>query len=432
LPRGATGRLYTTEVSRATRGSLKDQGRVEEALQRAQILHVTRSGQYDLNKANDRFNWRIQASLASHELGIYKERVDAARVDMAHQGRLRTGKPPLGWDWDRNTKAPVPNARFPVVQAICRDALHLSTYELSEKYHIHPATIRNLLRNPFIAGWPAKRWFPHNGDRDWVGPSYLASSDQWIWPTQQADYPAACTLEEWHQIQQALAKRRDLREKRYSDIGWCRDIVRFRGYEHLQPRLGVWKCPGVRVLTYELAPRGVPRLYIAREAVHAAATAEILAILRDTEDLPGCLESARPKPQIPIADTGGTIRALEADLDDLMLLEGRYTRAGDEERLASLHRKQQAIEKEIKALRAQIIAAQSPIAIDAGTALVLLTIRDPAGFWERALNPERRIVANGLLERVLVAIEPRPRGFGTGYLREVVGVTRSPYFRHGE
>jgi DNA invertase Pin-like site-specific DNA recombinase len=432
LPRGHGGRLYTTEVSRLTRGDLAARGRIQGALQRAQIRHITRGREYDLTSADDRFVWEIEAGVSGYELGRFKQRVDAARIDMAHQGRLRNGCPPFGWDWDRNTKQPVPNVYFPVVQAICRDAPSLSTYALSRKYHINPVTVLELLRNPFIAGWPAKRHFPHNGDKEWIKPSYLAPPEQWIWPVQQAEYPAACTLEEWHLIQQALDRRRNLREKQGSDAGWCRDVIRFQGYDR-QPKLGTRVGVGVRELTYALTPDGQPRLYIARSTVHEAASREILAILQDTQRLPAQLEAARPKPSAPIADATGTISALEADLDDLVLLEARYTRAGDQERLAPIHRKQQALEKELKTLRAQIVAARAPIAIDTGTAKVLLALgRQAPAWWEQTTDTEKRRIASGLLERVLVAIEPRPRGFGGSYLREVVEVVRAAPFRHEE
>lgn len=438
LPRGAGGRLYTTEVSRLTRGDLAARGRIQGALQRAQIRHITRGREYDLTSADDRFVWEIEAGVSGYELGRYKQRVAAARVDMAREGRLRTGKPPLGWAWDKNLERPVPNHLFPVVQALCRDALSLSTYELAKKYHIHPQTILNLLRNPFIAGWPAKRWFPHNGERDWVGSSHLLKPDQWIWPTRQADYPAACTLAEWHEIQAALDRRRELREKRNSDSGWCRDVVRFVGYEGLQPRLGTWKCPRVQVLTYELTPRGVPRLYIAREAVHAAAGEALLALLKNSAKLREGLALAERQAQAPIAyaDPTREIEALQEDLADLQLVEARLGRQGGGEALEANLRRQRAIEKQIKTLREQAIAARPPIALSDGLQKTLTALEDPAGWWGWCLASREyatlRGLARGLLQQVLVVVEPRSRGVGKGYRREVVGVKVRDGFSIGE
>jgi DNA invertase Pin-like site-specific DNA recombinase len=432
LPRNSTGRLYTTEVSRLTRGDLAARGRIQGALQRAQITHITRGRSYDLTSADDRFVWEIEAGISGYELGRYKQRQAAARVDMALEGQLRTGKPPMGWTWDRNLKRPVPNALFPVVQAICRDALTCSTYELSERYGISAATILNLLRNPFIAGWPAKRWFPHNGEREWIGPSHLLKAEKWIWPKAQADYPAACTLDEWHEIQAALDKRRELREKRNSDAGWCRDVIRFVGYEEAQPRLGTWKCPRVEaVLTYELAPKGVPRLYIARDKVHAAATVEILAILKNSSKLAKAIEAFQeaPKPPFAYSDTNAQIATLEGELDALTREQGRMLRENNTERLASISRTMQAIEKELKPLRAAAKAAARPIALDTGSLKLLRAITGgkAENLWAIATDTEKRSMANALLSCILVRVEPGPKGFGAGYRREVVGIASHPW-----
>jgi DNA invertase Pin-like site-specific DNA recombinase len=428
LPRGAGGRLYTTEVSRLTRGDLAARGRIQGALQRAQIVHITRGRAYDLTSADDRFVWEIEAGISGYELGRYKQRQEAARVDMALEGKLRTGRPPLGWTWDRNLKRPVPNSQFPIVQAICRDALISSTYELAERYGIHPQTILNLLRNPFIAGWPAKRWFPHNGEREWVGPSHLLKADKWIWPKEKADYEAAITLEEWHEIQQALDRRWERKEKRNSDTGWCRDVVRFRGYEEIQPHLGTWKCKGAAaVLTYEITPKGVPRLYISRDKVHAAAEAEILDALRHSDELIARARELLKVPKAPIA-YGDPQREMDSLMKEHQAIGRLLARAMGEDNaiaIASHLANQKALEKEITRLQAAARAAASPIALSLPTINLLETIRNrPEKVWQRLDYSEKRMAANALLSRVLVAVEPRPKGFGTGYHREVVAVSR--------
>jgi DNA invertase Pin-like site-specific DNA recombinase len=418
----STGRLYTTEVSRLTRGDLAARGRIQGALQRAQITHITRGRSYDLTSPDDRFVWEIEAGISGYELGRYKQRQAAARVDMALEGQLRTGKPPMGWTWDRNLKRPVPNALFPVIVAICRDALTCSTYELSERYGISAATIRNLLRNPFIAGWPAKRWFPHNGEREWIGPSHLLKAEQWIWPKAQADYPAACTLEEWHQIQAALDKRRDLHEKRNSDAGWCRDVIRFAGYEEAQPRLGVWKHARGQVLTYELAPKGVPRLYIARDKVHDAATAAILETLKTTDLLELAAHFAR-KPQAPIAYSPGgrDMASLERKLNTLNGLLAEAIDEGDAIQIASIRANVKGVGAELRALQNAAKAAASPIALSQPHLRLLSALKEEGEqVWSVADNSAKRAVANALLLRVLAAIEPQSRA----YRRDVIGVTR--------
>ncbi len=435
LPRDHGGRLYTTEVSRATRGSLKDQARVEEALTRASVLHITRGGSFNLRVANDRLMWRLQASLASHELGVYKERVEAARIEMTLAGKLRTGRPPFGYWWDKNTETAQPDPdKFPVLQRLCIDAFTHSTYELEEMYGIPQATILNALRNPFIAGWPAKRWFPHNGERDWVGSSCLAPSDQWLWPQQPGSYPAACTLEEWHAIQAALDRRRDERAKRDTDDGWCKDVVRFVGAEEMRPRLGVWKYPGKRVLTYELQVPGRGRWYIARDLVHSAAEAAILEALADRDGFLRALAefAAGPQAPLPTADLPREIKALEDRLDALGEQEEEAAAAGDLEEVGSLKRRRDRLKKELAEKRGQMRAA-SPIAQVSGPFIrsFMRTVESRAAEgWSRLTATEKRAAALVVLERVLVIVEPqaedtRPIKRGRPpWRREVVEVRR--------
>src|SRR2546428_11255310 len=136
LPRGHGGALWTTEVSRLTRGNLSDRARVFEGLSRAGVRHHTRGGAYDLNNASDLMRWEIETTVASHELGVYKDRVQAARIEMTLEGRPRTGKVPCGWWWDRNAtnpdgskgRAQIDPRWFPVVQAMLQETLYLSTY----------------------------------------------------------------------------------------------------------------------------------------------------------------------------------------------------------------------------------------------------------------------------------------------------------------
>jgi DNA invertase Pin-like site-specific DNA recombinase len=403
LPPRNTGRLYTPEVSRATRGNLTDQGRVEDALMRAQILHITRAGDYDLSRANDRFNWRIQASLASHELGLYKERVEAARLEMALEGKLLTGKPPLGWTWDKNKEQAVPNHLFPVVQAICRDAHSLSCYELAEKYNLPRMTILNLLRNPFIAGWPAKRFFPHNGERDWLSASHRVPPGQWIKSKKKADHLAACTLEEWEAIQRVLDQRRELREKRHSADGWCRDVLRFQGYEDRQPRLGS-RSTTYQELIYELQIAPSRRLYVARDTVHAAAEAEVLDILRDAGALHDRLRRLHESPKPPASTAGleWEIAALERRMGTLLDMQAEALETGDVEAVAEIRKKRADTKQKRDALLAQAKAAAPPIALTE--------------------SATKRLLTRALLERVLVSCEPQPGR--RAWRREVVQIRR--------
>ena len=450
LPRAHGGFLWTTEVARLTRGSLPDRARIYESLLRPSVVHCTRAGRFDLSDTHQLHFWEDQAESASYELGIYKDRVAAARLEMALEGRIPTGRPPYGWLWDRNVKnadgskgaVTTHPSRFPVVQAICRDALHLSIYALEERYGVHYNTIWELLRNPFVCGYPARRNFPHNGDRVrqdngevWVCPSDRVPRDRWIWPNQPGDYEPACTREHWEAIQIALDGRRETRAKTGSPNGWCRDVVRFVGDDR-RCRLSSKAWDGISIPTYELSVnRGEhTQIYIRRETVHEHA----LAVVRDVLCQPDALligldayrASRRPASASDAAALESEIARAERLLDTLLDRELRAADAGDAREVASVVRQRDQYKRELAASEAALKALASQSSADPAVEelLALLAAVNPADLpdlWDTLDDHDRRRVVAGLIEVILCRVD-RP---GYRWRREVEEVRVREFLR---
>lgn len=452
LPRGHGGGLWTTEVARLTRGSLPDRARLYEALVRPGIIHCTRAGRFDLSDTHQLHFWEDQAESASYELGVYKDRVQAARVEMILEGRIPTGHPPFGWVWDRNVAnpdgsrgAPVADLpRFAIVEALCAEAPHLSTYRLAEKYGLTQNTVINLLRNPFVCGWPAKRFFPHEGAKTrtdngepWLNPSIKAPVDQWIWAEQPGNWPAACTRDEWETIQRALDERRDARAKTGSACGWCRSVVRFVGYEP-RARLGSRVCSGGTQLVYELSAsrRDYPSLWVLREEVHAAALAAIAGLLADPVGIQRGVDlymAARRPENIPDASAlEAEVARLERLTDSLLDRELRAMDAGDTREVGSIMRLRADYKRQMDGTEAVLKALRSQINADPAVDDLLLLLQefdsaDLAAAWEEAFDDTaRQRMVSGIIAEIPCRVE---RSSGYWWRREVESPVLRPYFR---
>lgn len=434
LPRGAGGCLWTTEVSRLTRGSLADRAIVYEALSHAAVIHCTRDREYDLRKASDLYYWETETAQARRELGVYKERVESARLEMLAEGRIPTGKPPFGWWWDRNEKNPNGSRgrirphpeQFPIVQALCREVHHLSTYHLAARYGLPQPLIYYLLANPFICGQPARRHWPHGGERKrqdngepWQNASERLPRLQWIWPDQDGDYEPACTREEWDLIQRVLADRRKRPGHTGIDNAWCRDVVRFAGCPAEHARLAAKGNKPWQKLVYEASlPRGSTLPWIEREAVHAAAQEAILALLADPDRLrwgiDTYLASRRDLRVIPEdASLGEAVRTYERKLDALLDRELDAAERRDVEDLASIRRQRDEYKRCLAAARAQVAALSTSRPPDDGVDGLIAWLPEVgaetlAGAWERIDDAGRRIVTRGLVEVILCRVEQDP------------------------
>jgi DNA invertase Pin-like site-specific DNA recombinase len=424
LPRDAGGVLYVTELSRLTRGSHSQAGRILDALERANILIRTRERYYDLRNASEEALLHFHRYVARMELQLIKQRVTATRSDMVRQGKITTGRAPFGYEWSRDQHTLVKNDReFPRLVEICQRALHESCYRLGREYGIPPCTITTVLRNPVICGWPARRHGPHHDTKPWINPYIRLTKEDWDWPEQQnTAYPHACTKEEWDHLQEVLDRRCKKRAEIGSPDGWCRNLVRFIGADgaplhNHTARLGSNHSGRHTFLTYEIGGEGSPKLYVDRDAVHQAAEAAVRAagcepvrLQRVIKEYRACIGIGQEP------DTVADIHILEAQLikyrDGLDGLLEREIHAEDPEEAASIARVRAAHRREINRLKSELQGARERPdripALDTILNVLPLLLANFEEVWAELSAGGRREVATGFLESVPVQVTPHP------------------------
>lgn len=260
--------LYVVNTARVSRGLLTERGMLQDLFISQQVLVRTMAGVTDLAVADERLLYEFQGALAHHYLLRYKEDVARTRAVQLQQGRVRNGSVPYGYTWNKDLKQPQPHpTRFPVLQAMCRDAFVLSDRRLGQKYQVPITTIQTALRSPMIAGWPAQTTGYRPGTKRVI---YLPR-EQWVMPEQAGTYETAMTWEDWLRLQDVRSARRKGRGGHtLQPDGWCRDVVQFAAAPG-PVRLGSYNNGyGRQYPTYERPTTGPPILYVARAAVHEA------------------------------------------------------------------------------------------------------------------------------------------------------------------
>lgn len=439
LPPGAQGLVYVMEVDRLSRGLLSERGEIQETLARAGIRVRTPGGIIDLANPDQALLYEFKGSLARHELQRYRQRVRYAWDELLRQGRVITGGKRFGYDWDYQHKRLIPvEPEFSVVVELFERAFTVSTHRLAVEFGIPQPTLDRILHNPVYTGWPAR----HLKKVRWNGPKQTSAGrwlplDEWTWPEEPGDYPAAVSREKFLALQQVLARRFKRREKTRTTEGWCKDVVEFEGREGLLIELGSHQARGEGFLTYTTTQRQLPRSYIARETVHAAAREALLRALDDAGALSGLLrqqmarESAEAASRASARDPGAITLEIEERrrrLDDLLL---REQDARDAEERASIGRVRDRLREEIRE-RQRLLDRSLPPAPASAELLLLLArlaeVRAPGErLWEHLTESDRRLIANGLLARIVVRITPQPKR--RPWLREVVAVEYPPGLR---
>lgn len=424
LPEGTGGVVYVMEVDRLSRGILTERGVVQDALARAGIRIRTPSGLTDLSNLDQTLLFEVRGSLARHELQRFKQRVRATLDNLVRSGQVRSGAAGYGYRWDKNLAQLVPHdEEFPKLQAMCRDALTLSSLQLEKRYGISYRRILGILRNPAICGWPAERWKKVRS-KTGVPVMRLSGREKWLWPERQGDYPPACTREEWEAVQAAIDGRRLGRDRYGVENCYCRDVVEFVQAPGAVT-LGAWGDLKRHYDTYERSGWGGVRLYIARDTVHAAAEDAILTLSRDRTALLNALEAYRDAravetPQRAPGDALGARIAVERrKLDELLR---RELLEDDPERRASLDRVRREVAAEVKRLseEQERRKRERPFIPALDLALPVLLERDLGAAWADADERTKRLIANALLERVevvCVKVEGERR-----WVREVLSV----------
>lgn len=392
--------VYVMEADRLSRGVLTERGTVQETIQAAGILIRTPGGWCDLADPDQLLLHEVKGSLARHELLRYKDRVETSRRTMTRTGKLLTGRPPMGYQWSKDHEQPFPDPKlFPILQEACRRVLTVSVHRLAREYGLCEETLLRALRNPTIAGWPARKW-RREDDVTWRLPV-----EEWVWPEQAGDYPAACTLDEWHAIQRALAARYRLRGKTGTANNWCVEVVRFVGRDEPAICTSRWLGTGrpdfKPILTYAIRQHA-SYLYIPRDDVHERAEAKLRELwqrLPQEHYLPFVATTRAT----PARDEEALRRDLERLRQELANLRRQEARAEDEEDQLAEQTAQAAVKKEIEALKAELARRRQPVAdVDEATRLSLEMMaagKVPNPTDETAL----RLLARGLL-RVEITI----------------------------
>lgn len=429
-PRG-DARLYVSEISRLSRAGMQEMGALVETFQQAGVLIRDRSRLYDLSVPNDLLFFSFIASIGHHERGKYSERIKMAYEKNLRNGKIRNGQAPWGYIWSKGegNLLAVP-AKFAVLQQCCADALTVSVYRLASRYSVAPSTLYQTLTNPAICGWPA-RCFARRAD----GSQYRLPRAEWVWPERENDtYPHACTRAQWEAIQRALADRYHRRAKTGETDGWCRDLVRFVDGPQECRLASSARKNGNPPLIYRAKHAADNRYYILRSVVHAAAYAELAAILGDPALLMVGLarsQEAQEREAAAVSDTG-----LADATQRLAALRRRYQEAVDREYDAqeplrsALRERRLRLEGEVRQTDAELVLLQQQQRQDdsRGQALAALPelAADFATVWEGLPDAGRRALAHLLLASVDVRCVFAGRGKRA--VREVIAVRRVEWF----
>lgn len=429
LPPRTGGRIYCMDADRLSRGSRQERGRIYDAISGAGLLLRTPAGLLNAADAAEGLLLEVKGALARHELLQFKQRLAAGRAVLVREGKIRCGRVPFGYRWDRNLRAVVTHPEeFPVLQRLCQDALTQSCAKLGERYASHGLYYQRVLltlRNPVICGWAPHRY--HDSG------SYAAPREQWIWPEQPGDWEPAISREEWEHLQEVLDSRRCARVKPGSSRGWCRDVIRFEGVEG-PIQLGTVCNWQDRAPVYQYRPdRNIARHYVKRALVHDFAAAAVrLAFSRPREVL-AAMEEWRhllARQQHSAADPDAIRRQIVGLRDELRDLGEKELVERDEERKAvwmDLSRRKSAT---IKVLKQQIDQAhQRPTVVPRMSHLapVLEAAADRwEEFWEERLtDDDRRLYVNTVLASLTVRIITGHSN--RSWRREIVAVEYQPW-----
>ena len=416
MPPGEGGILFVWEISRLSRGSRMERARIADALERASILVVTPSQQYDLTDPDSDFMFALLSQQARREQVVYKRRIRDTREASLELGKIRNGRAPWGYVYDRETKTLAADpARFSHLVAACREVVTESVRTVAERHGVDSRVLQNTLTNPKICGWPALiTGMSKNGTTTTRLPRH-----RWREAGRRNDtYPHACSREEFDRIQQVLAYRAKTKVKTKGEMGWCRDLVWFPEapgpvvlgatgsrliYERREKREGHWR---------RLA-------YIERETVHAAAYEALMALLTAPQSLPLFARAYEAYQRHSAAQKAaeGSQERLEERLADL---RRRYREAVDAEFDATprlreaLTERRLRLETELDDLEERL--AQMSAAAEPDPSILLLLESLPAlgeaikRDWEEWTDPRRRELANIFIQRIVCCCQPQARG----------------------
>lgn len=448
LPEGQGGLILVTALDRLSRGTMRERGWIADVLIRAHILIVTPGSTYDLRNPDHLMVFGVISSVAHYSLGRYKQDIQLRFTELRERGRSVNLAPPFGYRRpvavDRKqtlTWEPHPD-RWPLLLAWIADIDRLSTRQIAAKYGVQQCLVYDTLTNPAIAGFPHRRYRSARGVRDWhtkdgSAPLMRLPRAEWVPPQEAGDYPPACTWERWQQVQQILASRRNQKAGRGDNSnGWCRDILRFKGYPGHRPHLSRLPYPpeDERHLTYEVFRQGQPALYVPRAVVHRHAEAMLARVFRDPDlvalslDQYHRLQQEEAEIKREQSDLIAIQRQIEEHREQLVVLELRAGR-GDEEQQRANERAQERLREAISSLKAAVSALARPVVtvpdLDRTEPVIRANLHKLAEWWESASGDERRAIAAAFILAIVVETAPVPGQLA--WRREVVQDSYQPW-----
>jgi len=376
----------------------------------------------------------VEALFARSELSIFKKRMSMARDNLTRTGRSTNLVAPYGYLPDRLAKTWLPHPeRFEIVRSWCREAQQDSLLVIAARWGVAYDLVNRTLKNPSIAGWPCRRYRTTTERKR----ERVLNPDEWVWPERAGDYPPIVSLEEWHAVQAAIARRRTERSKRGGHVnGWARDVIVFAGHEDRRPRLSSQFNGGEteRRPIYEIITAAGHRIYIDRPIVHDAAL-DALAVLfrrpRAVERLVSAYLAARAKEKAAPAlreDRQDAQKTLIIVRRKLVRIEEQILETEDEERLLALTPLRERLTSEAKGLTRGLQAPASVVpANDAMEALlpvleeVLPHLRD---YLEEMIAEQDHEALYTLTTAFIrsIVVDVRLNATGTRYTREVTDI----------
>lgn len=428
------GRLLCTALDRLSRGTQREVGEIRDRIAAAGVKVRTLAQEFDLSNPDDQLVFGMLTVVGRYGLERYRHDVRLRMEQLTRKGELTTGSAPYGYRWqkgkgkERGRLEPVPE-EFAAVQALFRDAPHLSMAKLSARYQIPRPTVFYILHNPVYTGWP-HRHTAWKKREDGKTSSRILPEHQWgLKAERPGNYPPAVTVEQFYAVRQALQRRWCERAKTTEADGWCRRLLVLEGWEGARTQLGSIDHEKTPCYTF-IHPETKSRRSYPREPIHAAATEAILATFNNIESLKRAIASWEERQAGSQGDRDRLRMELETLRGKLADLTVEMAGSDSEDRLA-LSTARERIKAAIRA--AQTALGQVTHSRTTGGSFALLEpflskLGTRAGrMWAEASPAEKATIAEDLLETVVVRIECPGRRRPCS--REIVRVEYAAWFQ---
>jgi len=403
-------RVAAWHADRLTRNSEDTEELIRVCAADGHLVETERGGSYDLSTATGRKRLRDDANAAVYEVDHNRERVLAARAEVAADGRWLGGKRPFGWQLDRR---PVGEDGEPMLDEDgepVRGILRLVQAEADALAQAHRDVLDGATLGGICRDWNARGIFTPTGQR-WRGrelgrvlrrPRNAGLMEHRGQITGAAQWPAIVDETTWRATVAILTdpgRRTTPGPARKHLLTWL-------------ARCGVCGAPVFCTSTSRAAARG-----------------------RDRRPVYRCRE-----------DTRGHVARDKATVDDFVtrLVIGRLSRSDaaellakdNRDELAALQREKVAIQELMAADRrlhlahllteaefasgrrkhqADLAALEQRIAEAVQTDVIAPLISDPARVWEGLGLDQRRAVVGALMTiTILPAPKGRPKGWRPG------------------